>query len=237
MLCPRRVSLFNELLDLTGLVLTKLDGTAKGGIVIGMREQIDLPVKFVGLGESYEDVEPFDPPNLPIEQAEQPTPYTVDIKTKPVAEELVSEGIEDVPEDLKYIVAFYAVGVTFQSPVFLFKGYDRIVFYPHPFLSPNYPDHVHSCEVEHEDGTIIYSVEQLMASFFQPEKYYPIGGHPFAEILTANPASNEKIKVCTWKEIESISGFSKESIDAFIGLEQTNSEAVSIVLNLSGHLS
>jgi hypothetical protein len=153
------------------------------------------------------------------------------------AKEFLGKGIEDVPEDLKYIVAFYAVGVTFQSPVFLFKGYDRIVFYPHPFLSPNYPDHVHSCEVEHEDGTIIYSVEQLMASFFQPEKYYPVGGHPFAEILTANPASNKKIKVCTWKEIESISGFSKDSIDAFIGLEQTNSEVVSIVLNLSGHLS
>ena len=42
-------------------MLAKLDGTAKGGIVVGMREQIDLPVKFVGLGEGADDLEPFDP--------------------------------------------------------------------------------------------------------------------------------------------------------------------------------
>ena len=57
----QQARLFNESLHLTGLVLAKLDGTAKGGIVVGMREQIDLPVKFVGLGEGADDLEPFDP--------------------------------------------------------------------------------------------------------------------------------------------------------------------------------
>ena len=52
--------IFHESLRLTGLFLSKLDGTAKGGIVLGMRDQIDLPVKFVGLGETADDVEPFD---------------------------------------------------------------------------------------------------------------------------------------------------------------------------------
>ena len=51
---------FNEHVPLTGLVLAKLDGTAKGGIVFGMRDQIDLPVKFIGLGETAEDLVPFD---------------------------------------------------------------------------------------------------------------------------------------------------------------------------------
>ena len=51
---------FHESIRLTGLILAKLDGTAKGGIVVGMRDQIDLPVKFVGLGEKAEDIEPFD---------------------------------------------------------------------------------------------------------------------------------------------------------------------------------
>ena len=50
---------FHESIKLTGLILAKLDGTAKGGIVVGMRDQIDLPVKFVGLGEKAEDIEPF----------------------------------------------------------------------------------------------------------------------------------------------------------------------------------
>ena len=57
----QQAKLFHESIRLTGLFLSKLDGTAKGGIVIGMRDVIDLPVKFVGLGEKAEDIEPFDP--------------------------------------------------------------------------------------------------------------------------------------------------------------------------------
>ena len=52
---------FAKAVDVTGIFLAKLDGTAKGGIVVAIRHEVDLPVKFVGLGESYEDVEPFDP--------------------------------------------------------------------------------------------------------------------------------------------------------------------------------
>ncbi len=52
---------FNDSINLTGIILAKLDGTAKGGIVFGMRDQIDIPVKFVGLGESAEDLMAFDP--------------------------------------------------------------------------------------------------------------------------------------------------------------------------------
>jgi fused signal recognition particle receptor len=44
----------------TGIFLAKLDGTAKGGAVISIREQVNIPVKFVGIGETYEDVEFFD---------------------------------------------------------------------------------------------------------------------------------------------------------------------------------
>jgi fused signal recognition particle receptor len=52
---------FLEAIDVTGIFLAKLDGTAKGGIVVAIRNEVNLPVKFVGLGETYEDVEPFDP--------------------------------------------------------------------------------------------------------------------------------------------------------------------------------
>ncbi|AQL54925.1 signal recognition particle-docking protein FtsY [Enterococcus faecalis] len=50
---------FKETTDVTGLVLTKLDGTAKGGIVIAIRNELHLPVKLVGLGEGINDLEPF----------------------------------------------------------------------------------------------------------------------------------------------------------------------------------
>ncbi len=52
---------FTDAIDVTGIFLAKLDGTAKGGVVVAIRNEVNIPVKFVGLGESYEDVEPFDP--------------------------------------------------------------------------------------------------------------------------------------------------------------------------------
>ena len=51
---------FKEITDITGVVLTKLDGTAKGGIVLAIKEEVNIPVKFVGLGEKEEDLEAFD---------------------------------------------------------------------------------------------------------------------------------------------------------------------------------
>jgi len=51
---------FRGRVDVTGLFLSKLDGTAKGGIVIGMKNEIDIPVKFIGTGEKMEDIEVFD---------------------------------------------------------------------------------------------------------------------------------------------------------------------------------
>lgn len=52
---------FNEVCKLSGIVLAKLDGTAKGGIVVSVSDEFDLPVKFIGLGEGMDDLEVFDP--------------------------------------------------------------------------------------------------------------------------------------------------------------------------------
>ena len=51
---------FNENLGIDGVVLTKLDGTAKGGIVLAIKEEVNIPVKFIGLGEKMEDLQTFD---------------------------------------------------------------------------------------------------------------------------------------------------------------------------------
>lgn len=56
-----QAKVFSEAIDVTGIFLTKLDGSARGGIVIAIREAIAVPVKFVGLGETPDDVQPFDP--------------------------------------------------------------------------------------------------------------------------------------------------------------------------------
>jgi len=51
---------FNDATELSGLALTKLDGTAKGGIVVALRKEMDLPVKLIGVGEGVDDLQPFD---------------------------------------------------------------------------------------------------------------------------------------------------------------------------------
>jgi fused signal recognition particle receptor len=52
---------FNKAVPLTGLVITKLDGTGKGGAVVAIQKELGLPVKFIGLGEQPDDLQPFDP--------------------------------------------------------------------------------------------------------------------------------------------------------------------------------
>lgn len=56
-----QAKLFKEAADITGIVLTKLDGTAKGGVVIGIMEELHIPVKYIGVGEKIDDLRPFDP--------------------------------------------------------------------------------------------------------------------------------------------------------------------------------
>jgi fused signal recognition particle receptor len=57
----RQALLFREAVDVTGIVLTKLDGTAKGGIALAIAEELGVPVKLIGTGEALEDLRPFDP--------------------------------------------------------------------------------------------------------------------------------------------------------------------------------
>jgi fused signal recognition particle receptor len=52
---------FTAAIGVTGLILAKLDGTAKGGVILSIRDQLNIPVKFIGLGETPQDIETFDP--------------------------------------------------------------------------------------------------------------------------------------------------------------------------------
>jgi len=60
----QQATVFTEATEVTGIFLAKLDGTARGGIVVAIREQLGIPVKFIGVGETPDDVQPFDPPTF-----------------------------------------------------------------------------------------------------------------------------------------------------------------------------
>jgi fused signal recognition particle receptor len=51
---------FEKIAEVTGIILTKLDGTAKGGVVLNIKNDLKLPVKFIGVGEQIDDLQPFD---------------------------------------------------------------------------------------------------------------------------------------------------------------------------------
>jgi fused signal recognition particle receptor len=57
----RQARLFGEAVPVSGIVLTKLDGTAKGGIALAIAGELGIPVKLIGVGEALEDLRPFDP--------------------------------------------------------------------------------------------------------------------------------------------------------------------------------
>jgi fused signal recognition particle receptor len=59
-----QVRLFHEALGLSGLILTKLDGTAKGGVVLGLTQEFGLPLKLIGVGEGLDDLQQFEPENF-----------------------------------------------------------------------------------------------------------------------------------------------------------------------------
>jgi Mlc titration factor MtfA (ptsG expression regulator) len=138
------------------------------------------------------------------------------------AKEYISKGIEDLPEDLKYITAIYPIMLTIFKEKFLFEDLDRIAFYPHAFLSPGYPDDIHCCEVEKEDGVFIFSIEQMMVGHMQPKRYYNILLHSFAEAYKFK-FPEEQYPVLPdhiWNLLGRMSQISKEKVDHFIGIKQ-----------------
>ena len=60
----QQARVFKEAADITGIVLTKLDGTAKGGAIIGIQEELSVPVKYIGVGEDVDDLQAFDAPSF-----------------------------------------------------------------------------------------------------------------------------------------------------------------------------
>jgi fused signal recognition particle receptor len=57
----QQARVFKESTDISGIVLTKLDGTAKGGVIISIQEELNVPVRYIGVGEEVEDLQPFEP--------------------------------------------------------------------------------------------------------------------------------------------------------------------------------
>lgn len=95
-----QAKLFSEVADITGIVLTKLDGTAKGGIVISIKNELGIPVKLIGVGEKIEDLQPFDSRTFVNALFDTPVgDEAEDEDDKETAEEITDEAEENAPEE------------------------------------------------------------------------------------------------------------------------------------------
>jgi hypothetical protein len=136
--------------------------------------------------------------------------------------EFISMAKGDVGEDLKHVMAFYSIMLAWKQSEPLMKNYDRIVFYPHPFLTPHFGEQVHTYEVEHVDGTIILAADQFMAGFLKPGVYYQTGLHAAAEVFHALFMSEHHISFDSgiWELLEQISSVSRATIEQHTGMAQ-----------------
>ncbi len=144
------------------------------------------------------------------------------------ANEFMPQAMESMPADLKGVIAASVVQLTFGQEDYLLNKFEYIVVYPHPFPSPQFPEKWHVSEIYEEDGVVMFSADQLMASFVQPKLYFNIGLYEYARIYrrcypdVAYPELGENI----WEQLQEVSGFSKEAIEKWIGLPEPDPLAV-----------
>jgi hypothetical protein len=191
------------------------------------------------------------PPFFPSEMEQlylQSAPFYIDLDTSQrrefqtrvalfiEAKEFIAQGFSEVAEEIKYIIGYYAVAVSFGRERYAYSPYDRIVIYLHPFLSPHFPDTIHAYEIEHTDGTIIFSLEQLTAGFLHPQKYYQIGYHVFGELYQQKFISQaQTIDQNAWAVVVECSGWTQAEIENFVGLSQESPVPSLIHLWFSHH--
>jgi hypothetical protein len=148
-----------------------------------------------------------------------------------LSKEFMPQGMEAVPNDVKGLIAACPVWLTFGYEEFLLPKFERIVVYPHPFPSPQYPEHLHASEIFEEDGVIIFSLEHFMPGFLEPSRYYDIGLHEYARIFVRShphkhfPVFGDEL----WGKLPYISGMTREAIAGWIGLPEVESLPVAIV--------
>lgn len=147
-----------------------------------------------------------------------------------IANDFMPQAMEKVPEDVKAFIAANVVQLTFGQEDFLLSKFERIVVYPKPFPTPQYPEKFHASEIFEEDGVVLFSAQQLAKGFLHPTQYYNIGLHEYAKVFMIcypehpYPVFDQDI----WSKLEQISGFSREFIAEWINLDNIDPLAVSI---------
>lgn len=137
-----------------------------------------------------------------------------------IATEFMPKAMENVPDDIKGLIAANVVMLTFGQKDYRLPKFERIVVYPHPFPSPQFPKHLHASEIFEEDGVILFSLEQLVPGVARQTQFYNIALHEYAKIFMLSYPENHypEIDAATAEKLEIISDFKNIKVQDFIGL-------------------
>lgn len=146
--------------------------------------------------------------------------------------EFMGMNMAKIAFDIKALIAIPAIQLSLGREEYLFKQINRIVIYPYLFVSPDHSTKLHCAEYHQSDGTLIFSIENMMESFLNPTKYYNVVLHHWAmALIFQNPEIFESMrKELSWDELNRVSPFDREKIESHIGLEQTDLLPICITL-------
>lgn len=149
--------------------------------------------------------------------------------------EYMPQGFEEVPEDIKVMIAASTAQLTFGQDDFLFPDFETIIIYPHPFPSPQYPEHWHGSELYEPDGVLIFSSEHVVRAFIQPQLYLNLALYEYARVykLRYPGLTPPDAQHYDWAQLAELSGFSQEAIQRWIGLDEIDHFAVAASLFFS----
>lgn len=139
---------------------------------------------------------------------------------------------DSVPEDIKLLICMPIIDMTFYEENYFLKVYQRVVIYPHPFISPQYGDKFHISEIEHNDGVLIFSIEQLLPGL--EKQMFNIVAYEWAQAYLFKRDRTTYVKCIDKKEVEEnlikVAYLDLEHLRKVIGLENIDLQAVALSL-------
>ncbi len=141
------------------------------------------------------------------------------------------QGFETIPGDAKYIVCAYAAQLTHLKQKFVFKNWEKVIFYKHPFPSPQFPTTLHNSEIFEEDFVMIFSIEALVNGFLEPLVHFPVGlyemGRVYSSVFKVN--FTDALKPLTEDHFMKISDKNWNWVTDGIGLEMVDPDGLAVV--------
>lgn len=140
-------------------------------------------------------------------------------------------AMPNVPEDLKIMTAITACQLTLGFEEYLLESYEKVIVYPHPFPSPQYPENFHICESFEEDGVMLFEVKNFLHGFIKPNQYFNIALYEISRVVNRELklSALSSLSTLSIDNLMALSGTNEEDLKKYIGLPELDAKAIAMV--------